>query len=161
MRSLTTLYLAGNKITRIAPGDFAGAARLVVLTLGGNRIVSVAAQAFGNLDAFRVRPDDFSPTAGGVAYRDAYGVGTPPPSLSHTHTHTHTHTNTLVRFLARSHPSSIARRLDGVPSAVPCAMPCRSFLGLWAHIGVGFFGGNQEWSQSPISLAPNPVCSRE
>ena len=43
MRSLTALWLAANRITKIYPGDFAGAPRLVSLTLGGNGIVSVAA----------------------------------------------------------------------------------------------------------------------
>ena len=75
-RSLTSLWLAANKISRIFPGDFAGATRLVMLSLGNNCIVSVATEAFANLVAFQVKPDDFRPTkADGTAWHDSFGIG--------------------------------------------------------------------------------------
>ena len=55
--NLKKLILNNNQITEIAPGDFAGAVSLVLLTLGGNKITSVAAAAFTNLEAFRVTPE--------------------------------------------------------------------------------------------------------
>ena len=76
MQNLTALWLASNQITAIFPGDFLGAQRLVMLTLGGNRITSVATEAFANLAAFQVKPSEFNPTnADGTPYTDGYGVG--------------------------------------------------------------------------------------
>ena len=62
LSKLKSLWLGYNKITMIRPGDFAGADRLVMLTLDGNNIMSVAAEAFGNLGTFKVKPDAFRPT---------------------------------------------------------------------------------------------------
>ena len=77
MKSLNTFYLANNKITMIAPGDFKGAIRLTVLTLGGNSIVSVASSAFTNLAVFRVLPEEFNPTnADGTPWTNAQGART-------------------------------------------------------------------------------------
>jgi len=57
-------------------GDFAGATALVMLTLAGNRIVSVAAEAFSNLKAMQFEPEDFEPTnSDGTNYTSAYGCG--------------------------------------------------------------------------------------
>ena len=76
MRELTTLLLATNKITMIRPGDFAGAEKLFVMSLDNNGIVSVAAEAFLNLGAFRVLPAEFNPLmADGTPYVNAYGLG--------------------------------------------------------------------------------------
>ena len=59
-------------------GDFAGATALVMLSLAGNSIVSVAAEEFSNLQAMQLDPDDFNPTnANGTAYRNSYGFGAP------------------------------------------------------------------------------------
>ena len=56
-------------------GDFAGATQLVLLTLAGNRIVSVAAEAFANLKALQFKPEEFEPTnADGTPY-EVVGVG--------------------------------------------------------------------------------------
>ena len=78
MRSLKVLSLDYNKITAVEPGDFAGAAQLVVLTMAGNQIVSVAAEAFRNLALYRVEPAVFRPTNanGTQPYQNAYGIGT-------------------------------------------------------------------------------------
>ena len=47
-----------------------------MLTLAGNRIVSVAAEAFSNLKALQFKPDEFKPTkADGTNYVTAYGGG--------------------------------------------------------------------------------------
>ena len=62
MGKLKALHLAENKITMIAPGDFAGATQLVSLKLSGNIIVSIAKEAFLALSAFRVLPHEFNPT---------------------------------------------------------------------------------------------------
>ena len=76
MVNLETLYLETNKITMIGPEDFKGAISLLVLTLAGNSIVSVATSAFENLLLFRVRPEDFNPTnADGTPYTDGSGIG--------------------------------------------------------------------------------------
>ena len=76
MRSLHGLWLQGNKITKIAPGDFVGATRLVMLGLGGNSIVSVATEVFANLPAFRVTPEEFNPTnPDGTPYTTSVGIG--------------------------------------------------------------------------------------
>ena len=57
-------------------GDFAGATQLVLLTLAGNQIVSVAVEAFANLKALQFKPEEFEPTkADGTPYRSAYGIG--------------------------------------------------------------------------------------
>jgi len=61
MQSLLMLHLTNNRITTIAPGDFKGATRLVELQLSGNKIVSAAPQAFANLRAFNMPPEDFNP----------------------------------------------------------------------------------------------------
>lgn len=75
MGNLTTLWLASNQITTIFPGDFSGAKRLVQLGLGGNRITSVAFEAFINLEAFRVQPNKFNPQhADGTPYTYIYGI---------------------------------------------------------------------------------------
>jgi len=61
-------------------GDFAGATALVMLSLAGNSIVSVAAEEFSNLQAMQLDPDDFNPmnrNADGTAYRNGYGFGAP------------------------------------------------------------------------------------
>ena len=59
-----------------ATGDFAGATQLVLLILAGNRIVSVAAEAFSNLKALQFTPEEFEPTnADGTPYRSSYGIG--------------------------------------------------------------------------------------
>ena len=77
MGVLETLYLETNKITMIGPEDFKGANSLVVLTLGGNSIVSIATSAFTNLELFRVRPEEFNPTnADGTPYTNALGIRT-------------------------------------------------------------------------------------
>lgn len=78
MARLRTLWLDDNEITRITAGDFVGLTRLVQLTLGGNSIVSVEAQAFANLAALQVTPGEFKPTKanGSSAYQDDYGIGT-------------------------------------------------------------------------------------
>ena len=79
MQTCRSMWLAANQITAIFPGDFFGAVRLVVLTLGGNRITKVAPEAFVNLAAFRVKPNEFKPTnADGTPYQDAYGIGVWP-----------------------------------------------------------------------------------
>ena len=58
-------------------GDFAGATQLVMLTLAGNRIVSVAAEAFANLKALQFKPEEFVPTnEDGTPYMNTYGLGT-------------------------------------------------------------------------------------
>ena len=76
MRSLTLLLLASNQITAIFPGDFLGATRLLMLDLGGNRITSVASEAFVNLASMQVRPNEFKPTnADGTPYQGGPGVG--------------------------------------------------------------------------------------
>ena len=76
MTSLVSLWLESNKITKIFPGDFVGATRLTVLTLGGNKIVSVAAAAFRNLAVFRVKPEELNLTnSDGTPFQDPYGVG--------------------------------------------------------------------------------------
>ena len=61
MRSLQALYLGANRIASIQPGDFLGATRVALLTLGNNAIVSVAVEAFAHLTVFRVKPDEFDP----------------------------------------------------------------------------------------------------
>ena len=88
MRSLMSLNLESNKITRIEPHDFVGATQLVSLTLANNQIVSVAAEAFANLAAFRFVPRLFRPTQrsvtnfsvanaiDGTPLHLAYGMGT-------------------------------------------------------------------------------------
>ena len=76
MGNLTLLLLGTNKITMIAAGDFAGATRLVALSLGGNKIVSVAVEAFENLAAFRVTPEKFNPVnEDGRPFTTAVGIG--------------------------------------------------------------------------------------
>ena len=76
MGRLSSLYLEGNMITMIAAGDFDGATRLVQLTLGGNVIVSVAAEAFVDLAAFRVAPENFDPkNDDGTPFSSSYGIG--------------------------------------------------------------------------------------
>ena len=76
MRSLRSLLLLSNKITMIAPGDFAGATRLVLLSLAGNSIVSVATEAFANLAATRVKPLEFDPkNADGSQFTTGVGIG--------------------------------------------------------------------------------------
>jgi len=76
MKSLVSLWLESNKITKIFPGDFEGATRLTVLTLGGNKIVSVAAAAFVNLAVFRVKPEELNLTkSDGTPFQDQYGIG--------------------------------------------------------------------------------------
>ena len=61
MRMMQFLYLQANKITKIKPGDFAGAENLVLLGLAGNQIVSAAPEAFKNLVVFRVTREEFNP----------------------------------------------------------------------------------------------------
>ena len=57
-------------------GDFAGATQLVVLSLAGNRIVEVAAEAFGNLKALQFKPEDFEPAkADNTTYKNVYNAG--------------------------------------------------------------------------------------
>ena len=76
MRSLEFLNVAFNKITKIAPGDFKGATRLVCLSLSGNAIVSVATAAFGNLKALHFTRDEFEPKkADGSPYVNDIGMG--------------------------------------------------------------------------------------
>ena len=76
MQNLRALQLEDNQITAIFPGDFRGAQRLVMLTLGGNRITSVATEAFANLAAFQVKPSEFNITnADGTPFMDAIGIG--------------------------------------------------------------------------------------
>ena len=78
MRSLLTLMLANNRITTIAPGDFKGATRLVELELSGNKIVSAAPQAFANLHAFNMPPEDFDPVdLLNKSYVSSVGIGRP------------------------------------------------------------------------------------
>ena len=73
---LRSLWLKSNKITEIAIGAFFGATQLVDLGLGGNRIVSVAEEAFHDLTAFRVRPGEFKPiNADGTPFLNGFGSG--------------------------------------------------------------------------------------
>ena len=47
-----------------------------MLTLAGNRIISVAAEAFSNLKALQHTPDDFNPkNEDGTSYKNVYGFG--------------------------------------------------------------------------------------
>jgi len=65
-----------NKITRIAPEDFAGATNLLMLNLGNNNIVSVAVEAFKHLASMQVLPQDFAPkNTDGTLFHDAVGIG--------------------------------------------------------------------------------------
>ena len=66
-------------------GDFAGATQLVALTLAGNRIVSVAAEAFGNLHALQFKLEDFNPInlEDKTPYRISFGAGTCCPRSAH------------------------------------------------------------------------------
>ena len=77
MKKLTFLNLGHNKITRIAPQDFYGATRLLVLLLGGNEIVSVDAAAFRNLAAMQVKPQTYKRkhVDSDPPYRHAAGIG--------------------------------------------------------------------------------------
>ena len=78
MRSLLSLQMGNNQITTIAPGDFKGATRLVDLKLSGNKIVSAAPQAFANLRAFGMPPEDFNPVdLLNKSYVSATGFGRP------------------------------------------------------------------------------------
>ena len=61
MGELRSFKVPANKITRIVPGDFRGATQLVILSLAGNRITSVAPEAFSHLNAIRVLPNAFKP----------------------------------------------------------------------------------------------------
>jgi len=61
MGKLNEMSLQGNLITMIRPGDLKGAKSLIALKLGHNHIVSVAAEAFDDLLAMRVLPQDFNP----------------------------------------------------------------------------------------------------
>ena len=77
LENLQGYYLTFNRITMIAAGDFKGAKSLLVLALGGNRIVSIAPSAFTNLELFRVRPEEFNPTnADGTPYTNGLGIRT-------------------------------------------------------------------------------------
>ena len=73
MEKLTFLNLATNFITRIAPQNFKGATRLMVLLLQGNEIVSVDAAAFQNLAAMQVTPEIFK--NGSDSYANSAGIG--------------------------------------------------------------------------------------
>merc|ERR1719272_2452595 len=78
MKSLEFITLAYNKITQVRPGDFMGADRLTMLSLAGNSIVSVAAEAFKNLAALRIRPEDFVEATNkddGAPFTNAAGLG--------------------------------------------------------------------------------------
>ena len=77
LENLQGYYLTFNRITMIAAGDFKGAKSLIILSLGGNSIVSIATSAFTNLELFRVRPEEFNPTnADGTPYTNAQGART-------------------------------------------------------------------------------------
>lgn len=86
LTSLRSLWLQGNRITKIFAGDFAGAVKLVVISLGGNIITSVAPNAFARLTYLRVTPQQFNATNfDGTPYQDAYGVGVWPHISKHGH----------------------------------------------------------------------------
>ena len=70
---MTQCGLEQNAITMIAPGDFAGAVSLVALSLGGNDINSVAPEAFLNLAALTVLPEEFNPQKDGKPYTSSIG----------------------------------------------------------------------------------------
>ena len=61
MGALEELLLDGNQIKTIRPNDFAGATRLLQLTLGDNGVTFVAAEAFNDLTRLRFEPQDFNP----------------------------------------------------------------------------------------------------
>ena len=76
MQSLLFISLAFNEITTIYAGDFAGATRLASLSLSGNAIVSVAAEAFHNLQAMRFTPEAYEPKkCNGDPYTNTIGIG--------------------------------------------------------------------------------------
>ena len=77
MRKLIYVNLGFNVITRIAPGDFAGATQLSILILSGNAIVSVAASAFRNLAALNMAQEKFFPqnALDASRYKNAIGLG--------------------------------------------------------------------------------------
>ena len=80
MGKLVDLRLASNMITKIWPTDFGGATRLLVLMLGDNKIVSIAAQAFSNLAALRVPAKTFRPmTDSGEPFKTGEGAGASLP----------------------------------------------------------------------------------
>lgn len=83
--NLKALDLKSNALTMIAPGDFAGAEKLVILQLGQNKIRSVAVAAFGNLPAFRFTPENFNPMKedGVTPFTNSYGWGTVWPRTLH------------------------------------------------------------------------------
>ena len=57
-------------------GDFAGATALLLLSLGGNQIVSVAEEAFHHLRALQVTPDNFNPrNDDGTEFVFSFGMG--------------------------------------------------------------------------------------
>ena len=77
LENLQGYYLTFNRITMIAAGDFKGAKSLLILNLGGNRILSIATSAFTNLERFRVRPEEFNPTnADGTPHTNGQGIRT-------------------------------------------------------------------------------------
>ena len=59
--ALEELLLDGNQIKTIHPNAFAGATRLLQLTLGDNGVTFVAAEAFNDLTRLRFEPQDFNP----------------------------------------------------------------------------------------------------
>ena len=59
--ALEELMLDGNQIKTIHPNAFAGATRLLQLSLADNGVTFVAAEAFNDLTRLRFEPQDFNP----------------------------------------------------------------------------------------------------